>query len=108
MTDEAKQALVRKGADRFLKAEQALEKAFVAIGRLDEVVREGYTLDMLGGLQTMRMSADVHAAAGGVMAVQSAVLRLHRECTDAAIAHGVDVPGFNSDGLVHPAGGGTR
>lgn len=100
-TADVKREIVNRGVDVFERAEATLDKAFVAIGRLDKILRDGNAAGMVGSLATMEMTAEVASMAGAVMDIKRRIARLHRDCTAIAIEHGVDVP-------VPRSGGGGR
>lgn len=94
------EAIVADGVAAFeaaeVKAQQAQKKAL----DLPPIFKAANEALMMGKLQTARMIADAKAAAGLMAQGEAILYRLHREATDIALAHGVDI--------VTTEGGGPR
>jgi hypothetical protein len=83
---------VEHGARIFDSVEPNLEKAHDRLLKIVAVIDAGHSLGMMGALAKGRLRGQAQAAAGKIAEAIEATYRLHRELTDIAIAHNVDIP----------------
>lgn len=103
-TEEA----VAKGAQLMAETERALRTAQKKLSELPEIfatVRDNGA--GLGGLETMMLSAEARALAGGVASSEVSVVGFHRALTARAKELGIDLPPMGG-GEVGIMGGGDR
>ncbi len=102
-----KEKCVTHGSRVFDKSEKQADDLWDTLGRLPEIFEAANKLDMMGALKTKQLKAKGKVIQGLVAELQQAIVDLHYEATDIAIANGVDqVTGV--DGGVVTLGGGGR
>lgn len=92
MDKEAMKALVEKGVPLCADVEAKLDAVREAILSVQDIPEEAFRLGMIGYLQSQQLKSAVHAMAGDVADVRSRFFAFHREATDVAVKHDVDVP----------------
>lgn len=83
---------VAHGARVFDGVEPALEKTHDRMLKMVEVIDAAHAHGMMGALAKGRLRGQAQAAAGKIAEAIEATYRLHRDLTDIAIAHNVDIP----------------
>lgn len=83
---------VEHGARVFDSIEPDLEKVHARVLKLVEVINAARGHGMMGALATGKLRGQAQAAAGKVAEAIRDVYQLHRDLTDIAIEHNVDIP----------------
>lgn len=94
------QDIVNEGAQIFDGCEQMTDKLYKRVSTLRKVFEDAHAAGMNGSLAAGRIDGEICAIMGLLGEVKRRLYTLHREGTDMADAHGVDIP--------QPRGGGGR
>lgn len=89
---------VERAAAAFAETEKTVQDAYRAVQALAPFMKEGRDLGLAGFLQSSRMKADLHSAAGDIATGLAKVFAVHKEGTDLAIGLGVDLPSVEGGG----------
>ena len=86
------QGIVDKGAQVFEGCELQAEKLHKRVSGLRKVFSDAHAAGMNGALAAGRIDGEICAIMGLIGEAKARLYALHREGTDMAIAHGVDLP----------------